>query len=77
MLLGPGNENKCPQCNYTGEKSENVARHLALFHGQLDILLQDEGLVVEKRSKALAKPKKVAIGSHCPICDFRKSAMVR
>ena len=64
-------ENKCPQCNYTGEKSDNVARHLALFHGQLDVFLQDEALVREKRYKALSKPKKAHIGPLCPVCDFK------
>ncbi len=61
----------CPQCTYRGEKSENVARHLALSHGQLDIFLQDAELVMDKRTKCLSKPKKVNIGSNCPICDFK------
>ena len=64
-------ETKCPECNYTGEKSENVARHLALFHGKLDQFLADKDLVLSLRAKVLSKPKKVAIGSLCPVCDFK------
>ena len=64
-------DTKCPECNYTGEKSENVARHLALFHGKLDQFLADKDLVLSLRAKVLSKPKKVAIGSLCPVCDFK------
>ena len=64
-------ETKCPECNYSGEKSENVARHLALFHGKLDQFLADKDLVLSLRAKVLSKPKKVAIGSLCPACDFK------
>ena len=27
---------QCPECNYRGEKSQNVARHLGLVHSRLD-----------------------------------------
>jgi len=63
---------QCPQCqNYRCDKTENAARHLALAHGQLDVLLSDPELVAEKRAKYAAKPKKVHLGSTCPICDFK------
>ncbi len=65
-------ETKCPECDkYTGEKSENVARHLALAHGKLDQFLADKDLVLALRSKVLSKPKKVQIGAACPVCDFK------
>ncbi len=35
-------------------------------------LLQDEDLLMQKRVKALSKPKKVSVGPHCPICDMRE-----
>ena len=35
----------------------------------LDALLQDENLLELKRAKAQSKPKKIAVGSTCPICD--------
>lgn len=69
MISSDGQE--CPQCNYRGEKSDNVARHLALFHGQLDLFLQDQELVLQKRLKCLSKPKKAHIGAKCPVCDFK------
>ena len=50
---------KCPECSYTGDKLESVARHLALYHQKLDQFLSDTDLVAEKRAKAMAKPKKV------------------
>ena len=54
---------KCPECSYTGDKLESVARHLALFHQKLDQFLADTDLVAEKRAKAMAKPKKVCCNS--------------
>jgi hypothetical protein len=57
---------QCPDCNYTGDKLESVARHLALFHQKLDQFLADEALVAEKRSKALSKPKKVRVKGYFP-----------
>ena len=54
---------KCPECSYTGDKLESVARHLALFHQKLDQFLADTDLVAEKRAKAMAKPKKVGCNS--------------
>ena len=51
---------KCPECSYTGDKLESVARHLALYHQKLDQFLSDTDLVAEKRAKAMAKPKKVS-----------------
>ena len=56
MVLG---DQRCPECNYTGDKSESVARHLALYHNKLDLFLEDQDLVAEKRARAMAKPKKV------------------
>ena len=38
----------------------------------LDALLQDESLLEQKRMKAMSKPKKVNVGSTCPICDSKE-----
>jgi hypothetical protein len=46
-----------------------MVKHVALGHSMLDALLQDEGLVEQKRNKVLSKPKKVSLGTSCPICD--------
>ncbi len=59
----------CAECNYTGEKPQNLAKHLALVHAMLDELLRDADLVAAKRQEVMSKPKKVSIGSNCPICD--------
>ncbi len=61
MIVEPG---CCPDpgCEYTGDKTENVARHLALYHSKLDDFLADQALVEERRARAMAKPKKVRIG---------------
>ncbi len=52
---------RCPEpgCEYMGDKAENIARHLALFHSKLDEFLENGALVDEKRAKAMAKPRKV------------------
>ncbi len=61
MIADPGS---CPDpgCEYVGDKTENVARHLALYHCKLDDFLSDQALVEEKRVKAMTKPKKVRPG---------------
>ena len=46
-----------------------MVKHVALGHSMLDALLQDENLLELKRIKAQSKPKKIAVGSTCPICD--------
>ncbi len=58
MIAEPG---ACPDpgCEYTGDKTENICRHLALYHGKLDDFLNDQALVEEKRVKAMLKPRKV------------------
>ena len=58
---------QCPECNYRGEKSQNVARHLGLVHSRLDALLSDKELVARRKEEYLAKPSKVSIGSECPV----------
>ncbi len=49
-------------------------KHVALGHGKLDELLQDEDLVRRKRARAMIKPKKSSIGPLCPICDAKEPA---
>ena len=45
-----------------------------LGHSKLDELLQDHDLVNEKRSRIMAKPRRIAIGPICPICDVKDPA---
>ena len=40
----------------------------------MDELLQDHDLVNEKRSRIMAKPRRIAIGPICPICDVKDPA---
>ena len=58
-LISDPTECPDPGCDYKGEKMENTARHLALFHSKLDEYLSNKPLLAEKRVKALTKPKKV------------------
>ena len=60
---------QCSECNYKGEKSQNVARHMALVHSKLDVLLSDETLVAKRKQEYLSKPNKINSGSECPVCD--------
>ena len=60
---------QCPECSYRGEKSQNVARHIALVHSKLDALLADKNLVNKRRQEYQSKPNKINIGSECPVCD--------
>ena len=60
---------QCPECSYRGEKSQNVARHIALVHSKLDVLLADKVLVMRRRQEYQSKPNKINIGSECPVCD--------
>ncbi len=69
FLAGLDDQLQCPECNYRGEKAQNVARHLALVHSKLDGMLSDAALVRKRRSEFLAKPSKVNIGTECPVCD--------
>ena len=62
---------QCPQCPYSADTNEKMVKHVALGHSMLDALLQDESLLEHKRMKALSKPKKVNVGSTCPICDSK------
>ena len=65
----------CNECSYSSDKLDNLSKHLALGHSRLDVLLQDEELVAQKREIHLNRPKKVNIGPTCPVCDvtFTKS----
>ena len=61
---------QCPECSYRGEKSaKNVARHMALVHSKLDVLLADSELVTRRRLEHQSRPNKINIGSECPVCD--------
>ena len=65
---------KCWKCDYRSEKMDNLVKHVALGHSKLDELLQDHDLVNEKRSRIMAKPRRIAIGPICPICDVKDPA---
>ena len=61
---------QCPECSYRGEKSaKNVARHMALVHSKLDVLLSNSELVTRRRLEHQSRPNKINIGSECPVCD--------
>lgn len=70
-VLSFANPLACNECTYASDKLDNLARHVALGHARLDVLLQDESLVAHKREIVLRKPKKVSIGPTCPVCDFK------
>ena len=40
---------------FRGEKSQNLARHIALVHSKLDELLADEDLVESRRQEHMVK----------------------
>ncbi len=40
---------------FRGEKSQNLARHIALVHSKLDELMADEELVESRRQEHLVK----------------------
>lgn len=63
-------QRQCLECNYLGEKPQNLAKHIALVHSMLDKLLMDEDLVRAKREAAMSKPKKISIGDQCPVCEM-------
>ena len=69
LFLGLHDQLQCPECSYRGEKSQNVARHIALVHSKLDALLADKNLVNKRRQEYQSKPNKINIGSECPVCD--------
>ncbi len=68
--FGGENATSCNECEYKGDKPKTLGIHVALVHGKLDILLADQELVEIKRHNHLVKPKKLAIGPRCPICDM-------
>ena len=69
FFVGLHDQLQCPECSYRGEKSQNVARHIALVHSKLDALLADKNLVNKRRQEYQSKPNKINIGSECPVCD--------
>ena len=58
----------CSKCSYKGERPQNLAKHIALVHSMLDEFLKNDELVKVRRSEIMAKPKKISIGSVCPVC---------
>ena len=66
-----GDPSKCPDCDYKGDKIKTLGIHYALVHGQLDIILNDNELMEDKRNNHYSKPKKLSIGPKCPICDLQ------
>ncbi len=50
---------RCWKCEYTSDKMDNLVKHVALGHSQLDELLADPELVAAKRAQAMSRPKKV------------------
>ena len=68
-------EFECNECSFLGNSIDSMAKHCALFHGKLDILLGDEMLMSEKRRRCLStqrkKNSKRISNELCPICDFK------
>ena len=66
---------ECSECSFLGDGIDSMAKHCALFHGKLDILLGDENLMSEKRRRCLStqrkKNTKRISNELCPICDFK------
>ena len=58
----------CSRCSYRGERPQNLAKHIALVHAMLDEFLRDNDLVQVRRAEIMSKPKKISIGSTCPVC---------
>jgi hypothetical protein len=58
----------CNRCSYRGERPQNLAKHIALVHAKLDEFLMNPDLVRTRREEILSKPKKISIGSVCPVC---------
>jgi len=42
---------QCNECDYRADKPKSLAIHVALVHGKLDLILQNEELVELKREK--------------------------
>ena len=69
-------EFECNECSFMSEGGvDSMAKHCALLHGKLDILLADENLMAEKRRRCLStqrkKNTKRISNELCPICDFK------
>ena len=66
---------ECNECSYIGSGIDVMAKHCALFHGKLDILLGDDNLMAEKRRRCLSTQRKKSTkrisNELCPICDFK------
>ena len=72
------NENggiQCTECPMVSDSIDSMAKHCALSHGKLDILLGDDNLMAEKRRRCLStqrkKNTKRISNELCPICDFK------
>ena len=63
--------NECTECEYKADKPKTLSIHVGLVHGRLDQCLMNQELVEQKREEFMNKPKKVAIGNSCPICDIK------
>ena len=66
---------ECNECSFIAEGMDSMAKHCALLHGKLEILLGDENLMAEKRRRCLStqrkKSSKRISNELCPICDFK------
>ena len=66
---------QCTECPMVADSIDSMAKHCALSHGKLDILLGDDNLMAEKRRRCLStqrkKHTKRISNELCPICDFK------
>ena len=60
MIAELPNQTVCPECD-PPQEHKNLGIHIALVHGRLDILLQNQDLVLAKRAKYASKPIKVKL----------------
>jgi hypothetical protein len=52
-----------------GEKAENLARHIGLFHGKLDEFLHDDDFVAQKRAEKQLRASERTADVRCVVCD--------
>jgi hypothetical protein len=58
-----------PFLHFRGERLENLAKHVGLFHCKLDECLYDAELVYQRRNQYHAKLLEVDADVQCPVCD--------
>ena len=55
--------------SFRGERLENLAKHVGLYHYKLDEYLYDSDFVQMKRNNHNAKLAMETVEARCPVCD--------